>query len=131
MNLLEFDKFARTELNKYMLGLGIYPNAVCYQSLIECVMEAAYTKELAGRLCEIYIKVARKLGKTPSAIERGVRCGLNKCMTENRMDTLNEYFGYYVYRRNLSLRNGEVISLLASKITEDYENCCKLPVSID
>ena len=121
MKVIESDaeKFTRMEMHKYLLGLGIYPNTACYQSLVECVWEAVNRSCIVGCISDIYESVAQKIKKTPSAVERGLRCGIRKCINENRMDVINDYFGYPVYSKKFALRNGEIISLLASKINED------------
>lgn len=121
----EKESFAREEMHRYLLGLGIYPNTACYQALIECVIEAMEKDCLVGCVSEIYNIVGRRCNKSASAIERGLRCGLSKCMSEDRMPVINDYFCYSVYNKKYSLRNGEVISLFASKINEDYRHCAK------
>lgn len=122
MKKVEFDKFARSELHRYLLGMGIYPNTSCYCSLTECVIEAAGMDEVAGRMREIYESAAKKMNKSAMAVERGLRVSLQKCMEEKRMTTLNDYFGFNVYRPNFGLKNSEIISLLAFKLRDDFEN---------
>ena len=119
---IEAEKFTRLDMHKYLLGLGIYPNTVCYQSLVECVWEAVNRNCIVGCISDIYASVAQKINKTPSAVERGLRSGIQKCISENRMEIINEYFGYHVYDKKFTLRNGEIISLLAFKINEELES---------
>ena len=39
---------------------------------------------------------------------------------KGRMKKLNEYFGYEVYSEKYPIRSGELISILATKMLDDY-----------
>ena len=115
------DNFVRKKMQYYLIGLGIYPNTTGYYSIIECVSAAVEKDSLAGKINSIYAEVAFRINKSVTAIERGIRFGVNKSISDNRMSEINNYFGYQVYSVNYPLRNGEFIGLFAKKVLDDYQ----------
>lgn len=116
----DFRTFVVKAMSVYLIGMGIYPNAVSFSHLTESVYIAAKNGVTGISICNLYAEVGRGVKKSGVAVERAIRNVLNKCIDEGRMYKLNEYFGYTVYSDKFPIRAGELICLLATKILDDY-----------
>jgi two-component system response regulator (stage 0 sporulation protein A) len=65
---------------------------------------------------ELYPGIARKFDTSASKVERAMRHAIEVAWTRGRLDTVNQMYGYKVFRKDDKPTNGEFISCVSEKI---------------
>lgn len=116
----DFKTFVTKNLSVLFICMGIYPNSAGWSHLMDAVYLAAKRGVYGISVCRLYAEVGKAVHKSGVAVERAIRNAISKCENEGRMKKLNDYFGYEVYSEKYPIRSGELISILATKMLDDY-----------
>ena len=105
------------QITNLFLALGIPANIKGYQYLREAVRMVMDNHDVINRITkELYPAVARKFDTTASKVERAMRHAIGVAWSRGRLDTVNQMYGYKVFRREDKPTNGEFIALVSDKI---------------
>ena len=105
------------QITNLFLTLGIPAHIKGYQYLREAVRMVLSNHDLINRITkELYPGVARKFATSPSKVERAMRHAIEVAWTRGRLDTVNQLYGYKVFRKEEKPTNGEFISCIVEKI---------------
>ena len=105
------------QITNLFLTLGIPAHIKGYQYLREAVRMVLSNHNLINRITkELYPGVARKFATSPSKVERAMRHAIEVAWTRGRLDTVNQLYGYKVFRKEEKPTNGEFISCIVEKI---------------
>lgn len=97
--------------------IGVPAHIKGYQYLREAVRMVLSNHDLINRITkELYPGVARKFATSPSKVERAMRHAIEVAWTRGRLDTVNQLYGYKVFRKEEKPTNGEFISCIVEKI---------------
>lgn len=122
----DFKTYVTKNLSVLFICMGIYPNSAGWSHLMDAVYLAAKRGVYGISVCRLYAEVGKAVHKSGVAVERAIRNAISKCENEGRMKKLNEYFGYEVYSEKYPIRSGELISILATKMLDDYSASNKM-----
>lgn len=105
------------QITNLFLTLGIPAHIKGYQYLREAVRVVVEDHDVINRITkELYPRVAGKFGTSPSKVERAMRHAIEVAWTRGRLDTVNQMYGYKVFKKEEKPTNGEFISCIAEKI---------------
>lgn len=113
---IQSEQAVRSEMSRYLLGMGIYPNINGFENLINSVIvivESGNTFHTIGQVFEV---AGKRCHTTASAVERSIRTLIFRCEAEHRLEKLNEYFGYEVYSGNYPISASELVYIFATKL---------------
>ena len=106
-----------TQITNLFLTLGIPAHIKGYQYLREAVRMVIEDHDVINRITkELYPGIARKYDTSASKVERAMRHAIEVAWTRGRIDTVNQMYGYKVFRKEDKPTNGEFISCVAEKI---------------
>ena len=66
---------------------------------------------------ELYPGIARRFDTSASKVERAMRHAIEVAWTRGRLDTVNQMYGYKLFKREDKPTNGEFIALVSDKIS--------------
>jgi len=105
------------QITNLFLTLGIPAHIKGYQYLREAVRMVLDNRDMINRITkELYPGIARKFDTSASKVERAMRHAIEVAWTRGRLDTVNQMYGYKVFRKDDKPTNGELISCVAEKI---------------
>ena len=105
------------QITNLFLALGIPAHIKGYQYLREAVRMVLENHDVINRITkELYPAVARRFDTSASKVERAMRHAIGVAWTRGRLETVNQMYGYKVFRREDKPTNGEFIALVSDKI---------------
>ena len=111
------DESAEEQITNLFLTLGIPAHIKGYQYLREAVHMVLEDHDLINRITkELYPGIARRFDTSASKVERAMRHAIEVAWTRGRLETVNQMYGYKVFKREQKPTNGEFIALVADKI---------------
>lgn len=90
------------KIRRLLLDLGIYSNIQGYHYIIEAY-NIISTNKIHTSMTTIYNTISKKVGKNPSAIERGIRFSIQRCWKKGFLNKIykeipdNSVFLYDIY----------------------------------
>ena len=111
-----------TEITRIMTALCFTPKYSGYKCLREGIKMAVLTDEQACLMTKyIYPELAKKLGVTSAAVERGIRHAIKIAWNRTDDRTKYEMFGMIAQDRSWIPTNSEMIFMIADRIRCRYE----------
>ena len=105
------------QITNLFLTLGIPAHIKGYQYLREAVRMVLENHDVINRITkELYPGIARRFDTSASKVERAMRHAIGVAWTRGRLETVNQMYGYNVFRREDKPTNGEFIALVSDKI---------------
>ena len=105
------------QITNLFLTLGIPAHIKGYQYLREAVRMVIEDHDVINRITkELYPGIARRFDTSASKVERAMRHAIEVAWTRGRLDTVNQMYGYKVFKREDKPTNGEFIALVSDKI---------------
>ena len=105
------------QITNLFLTLGIPAHIKGYQYLREAVRMVLEDHDVINRITkELYPSIARRFDTSASKVERAMRHAIEVAWTRGRLDTVNQMYGYKVFKREDKPTNGEFIALVSDKI---------------
>ena len=105
------------QITNLFLTLGIPAHIKGYQYLREAVRMVLEDHDVINRITkELYPGIARRFDTSASKVERAMRHAIEVAWQSGRLDTVNQMYGYKVFRKDDKPTNGEFISCVAEKI---------------
>ena len=105
------------QITNLFLTLGIPAHIKGYQYLREAVRMVLEDHDLINRITkELYPGIARRFDTSASKVERAMRHAIEVAWTRGRLETVNQMYGYKVFKREDKPTNGEFIALVSDKI---------------
>ena len=105
------------QITNLFLTLGIPANIKGYQYLREAVRMVLEDHDVINRITkELYPGIARRFDTTASKVERAMRHAIEVAWSRGRLETVNQMYGYKVFKREDKPTNGEFIALVSDKI---------------
>ena len=105
------------QITNLFLTLGIPAHIKGYQYLREAVRMVLEDHDVINRITkELYPGIARRFDTSASKVERAMRHAIEVAWTRGRLDTVNQMYGYKVFKREDKPTNGEFIALVSDKI---------------
>ena len=105
------------QITNLFLTLGIPAHIKGYQYLREAVRMVLEDHDVINRITkELYPGIARRFDTSASKVERAMRHAIEVAWTRGRLDTVNQMYGYKVFKREEKPTNGEFIALVSDKI---------------
>ena len=105
------------QITNLFLTLGIPAHIKGYQYLREAVRMVLEDHGLINRITkELYPGIARRFDTSASKVERAMRHAIEVAWTRGRLETVNQMYGYKVFKREDKPTNGEFIALVSDKI---------------
>lgn len=114
-------------LKKILKDLGIRPNLKGYSYIVAAV-EYMLTKETFTDLKivnDVYVEVAKKLGKGKNSIERDIRYSIERMYNNCDPDAIAEVFGKDTNMWKGKLSNKEFLWTLADRFYDSREEGCE------
>ena len=106
------------QITNLFLTLGIPAHIKGYQYLREAVRMVLENHDVINRITkELYPGIARRFDTSASKVERAMRHAIEVAWTRGRLDTVNQMYGYKVFKREDKPTNGEFIALVSDKIS--------------
>ena len=106
------------QITNLFLTLGIPAHIKGYQYLREAVRMVLEDHDLINRITkELYPGIARRFDTSASKVERAMRHAIEVAWTRGRLETVNQMYGYKVFKREDRPTNGEFIALVSDKIS--------------
>jgi len=106
------------QITNLFLTLGIPAHIKGYQYLREAVRMVLDDHDLINRITkELYPGIARRFDTSASKVERAMRHAIEVAWTRGRLETVNQMYGYKVFKREDKPTNGEFIALVSDKIS--------------
>ena len=106
------------QITNLFLTLGIPAHIKGYQYLREAVRMVLENHDVINRITkEQYPGIARKYETSASKVERAMRHAIEVAWTRGRLETVNQMYGYKVFKREDKPTNGEFIALVSDKIS--------------
>ena len=106
------------QITNLFLTLGIPAHIKGYQYLREAVRMVLENHDVINRITkELYPGIARKYETSASKVERAMRHAIEVAWTRGRLETVNQMYGYKVFKREDKPTNGEFIALVSDKIS--------------
>ena len=106
------------QITNLFLSLGIPAHIKGYQYLREAVRMVLEDHDVINRITkELYPGIARRFDTSPSKVERAMRHAIEVAWTRGRLETVNQMYGYKVFKREDRPTNGEFIALIADKLS--------------
>lgn len=111
------DESVDEQITNLFLTLGIPAHIKGYQYLREGVRMVLEDHDLINRITkELYPGIAHRFDTSASKVERAMRHAIEVAWQRGRLDTVNQMYGYKVFKREQKPANGEFIALVADKI---------------
>lgn len=88
---------------------------------IETALEIVNEKGIISTTKELYPDIAKRLGTTPSRVERAIRHAIEVCFYNTKPDTLFEFFGNTINIQTGKLTNSEFIYGLKKYIDINFK----------
>ena len=108
---------ADEQITSLFLTIGIPAHIKGYQYLREAVSMVLEDRDVINRITkELYPGIARKFGTSASKVERAMRHAIEVAWTRGRLDTVNQMYGYKVFRKDEKPTNGELVSCVSELI---------------
>ena len=105
------------QITNLFLTLGIPAHIKGYQYLREAVRMVLENHELINRITkELYPGIARRFDTSASKVERAMRHAIEVAWQRGRLETVNQMYGYKVFKREDKPTNGDFIALVSDKI---------------
>ena len=105
------------QITNLFLTLGIPAHIKGYQYLREAVRMVLEDHDVINRITkELYPGIARRFDTSASKVERAMRHAIEVAWQRGRLDTVNQMYGYKVFKREDKPTNGEFIALVSDKI---------------
>ena len=105
------------QITNLFLTLGIPAHIKGYQYLREAVRMVLDDHDVINRITkELYPGIARRFDTSASKVERAMRHAIEVAWTRGRLETVNQMYGYKVFKREDKPTNGEFIALVSDKI---------------
>lgn len=105
------------QITNLFLTLGIPAHIKGYQYLREAVRMVLENHDIINRITkELYPGIARRFDTSASKVERAMRHAIEVAWQRGRLDTVNQMYGYKVFKREEKPTNGEFIALVSDKI---------------
>ena len=99
------------------MTLGIPAHIKGYQYLREAVRMVLEDHNVINRITkELYPGIARRFDTSASKVERAMRHAIEVAWARGRLETVNQMYGYKVFKREDKPTNGEFIALVSDKI---------------
>ena len=112
--------FVKEQAETYLRMLGIGIKAMGYEYLKTSIIFACQDKQLLTNITtKLYIKVAEQFGVNSKSVERNIRTVVDSAYQVGDLLEINSIYGKIVYKNDFKLSNGELISLIATKIQYD------------
>ena len=106
------------QITNLFLTLGIPAHIKGYQYLREAVRMVLENHDVINRITkELYPGIARKYETSASKVERAMRHAIEVAWTRGRLETVNQMYGYKVFKREDKPTNGEFIALVSDTIS--------------
>ena len=106
------------QISNLFLTLGIPAHIKGYQYLREAVRMVLQDRDIINRITkELYPGIARRFDTSASKVERAMRHAIEVAWTRGRLETVNQMYGYKVFKREDRPTNGEFIALIADKLS--------------
>ena len=108
---------ADEQITNLFLTLGIPAHIKGYQYLREAVRMVLEDHDVINRITkELYPGIARRFDTSASKVERAMRHAIEVAWQRGRLETVNQMYGYKVFKREDKPTNGEFIALVSDKI---------------
>ncbi len=105
------------QITNLFLTIGIPAHIKGYQYLREAVRMVIDNREVINRITkELYPGIAKKYDTSASKVERAMRHAIEVAWTRGRLDTVNQMYGYKVFRKDDKPTNGELVSCVSELI---------------
>ncbi|MBR7188272.1 MAG: sporulation transcription factor Spo0A [Clostridia bacterium] len=105
------------QITNLFLTLGIPAHIKGYQYLREAVRMVLEDHDVINRITkELYPGIARRFDTSASKVERAMRHAIEVAWARGRLETVNQMYGYKVFKREDKPTNGEFIALVSDKI---------------
>ena len=105
------------QITNLFLTLGIPAHIKGYQYLREAVRMVLENHDVINRITkELYPGIARRFDTSASKVERAMRHAIEVAWTRGRLDSVNQMYGYKLFKREDKPTNGEFIALVSDKI---------------
>jgi len=109
---------ADEQITNLFLTLGIPAHIKGYQYLREAVRMVLEDHDIINRITkELYPGIARRFDTSASKVERAMRHAIEVAWSRGRLETVNQMYGYKVFKREDKPTNGEFIALVSDKIS--------------
>ena len=106
------------QITNLFLTLGIPAHIKGYQYLREAIRMVLENHDVINRITkELYPGIARRFDTSASKVERAMRHAIEVAWTRGRLDTVNQMYGYKLFKREDKPTNGEFIALVSDKIS--------------
>lgn len=104
-------------LGTILLTIGIPAHIKGYQFLREAIKLSMVNPEAVNKITKyLYPTVGDKFSTTPSKVERAIRHAIEVAWDRQRIERVNEIFGFKVFTSMDKPTNGEFIALLADRL---------------
>lgn len=108
------------KITNIFITLGIPAHINGFHFLREAVKIAMGNYRIVNSITkELYPKVATRFDTSPYKVERGIRHAIEVAWNKGKIVNINSVFGLHVYDSNDKPTNGELIALLADKMSMD------------
>ncbi|MBQ9950620.1 MAG: sporulation transcription factor Spo0A [Clostridia bacterium] len=105
------------QITNLFLTIGIPAHIKGYQYLREAVRMVIDNRDVINRITkELYPGIAKKFDTSASKVERAMRHAIEVAWTRGRLDTVNQMYGYKVFRKDDKPTNGELVSCVSELI---------------
>ncbi|MCX7711494.1 MAG: sporulation transcription factor Spo0A [Clostridia bacterium] len=105
------------EITKLIREIGIPPHIKGYQFVREAIMLVVSDfNKINSITTKIYPAIAKTYSTTPSRVERAIRHAIEVAWTREKLETINNIFGYTVNAQKGKPTNSEFIAMLSDKL---------------
>lgn len=106
-----------------LIALSMPPHLKGYQYLREAIKMTIEDPEMIYSITKrLYPAIAEKFDATPTKVELAIRHTIEVAWQRNKMENATKVFGLECFNKNSRPTNGELIALIADKISIDMNN---------
>ena len=111
------------KLASIFLTIGIPAHIKGYAFLREAVKMVVENPDIINRITkELYPGIGKRFNTSASKVERAIRHAIEVAWSRGRVETLNKIFGCRVATKEEKPTNGELIAMLADKLSMDQRS---------
>lgn len=108
------------KLSNIFIRVGIPPHIKGYQYLRVAVKLAVNDPDMVNKMTKkLYPTVAEYFNSSPSKVERAIRHAIEVAWSKGKIENINTIFGIKIYGKEDKPTNGELIALVADKVSID------------
>ena len=106
------------QITNLFLTLGIPAHIKGYQYLRAAVRMVMDDHDVINRITkELYPGIARRFNTSASKVERAMRHAIDVAWQRGRVESVNQMYGYKLFKREDKPTNGEFIALVSDKLS--------------